>query len=393
MTLLWEALLAGLCLRITMATPAFAPEAPLPTATGIVFPRNFQQGQNIDAAHYASFTTEYAAATSIASIVQPMISASNYYYQMFIPKNYQDPSQAQDYQNFLGKFISLGGDPNYVVTVDYKGNANDQTCQQRANTGESYAYTTGKTITLCDPWFAQPPTSQMKCESDKVLDEYETGAMTILHEFTHLDPPYFEVSTEDPPFQDFGYGSAECRALAQDAEDEAIANADTWMYVTLGNYWSNKCGYKILPDNPTTGVYDLPGQTPGCLPGASDQFLVNSGATCNGYVASGSPTTSWYGPEGCGVPNAGGNNGVNVPDCWLFPDGATAAEITLAVTNATQVSLQLSLALSAFLVLLFPFLHVFLHLAPLPHFTLPLSNPFSIRVLIIIDRASTPTTT
>ena len=86
----------------------------------------------------------------------------------------------------------------------------------------------------------------------------------------------------------------------------------------------------------------MPGETPGCLPGLSNQFLVNSGATCNGAVASGGPHESWYGPEGCGVPNAGGNNGDNIADCWIFHAGVTAAEITLAVTNATKVSLSLS---------------------------------------------------
>lgn len=62
--------------------------------------------------------------------------------------------------------------------------------------------------------------------------------MTILHEFTHLKPAYFSVQTSDPPFGDSAYGSADCRSLAQDVEDDAIMNADNWMYVTLGNYWS-----------------------------------------------------------------------------------------------------------------------------------------------------------
>ena len=338
MALLGQVLFTSLCLRLALATPAFAPaaEVPSPTVTGSVFPRNFVKGGNIDDTHYASFTSEYAAATSIAGIVSPMINVNNYYYKMFIPEDYQDPDQASEYQDFLGKFTSLGGDSSYVVTVDYKGDDNDPTCQAKKNTEESYAYTTDKLITLCDAWFAQPPTSAMQCESDKTLDEYETGAMTILHEFTHLKPPYFEVSSSDPPFGDEAYGSGDCRLLAQQQGDQAIMNADTWMFVTLANYWSNKCGFRIEPSPPNGGVYDQSG----CLSGAADQFLVNSGATCNGYVASGGQQQGWYGPQGCDIPNAGGNNGANVADCWVFPDGVTAAEITLAVTNATQVSLS-----------------------------------------------------
>lgn len=173
MTLLLGTLFASLLLRSALTSPAFAPvaEAPSPTTTGVVLPRNFAQGPNIDKAHYASFTTEYAAATSIASIVSPMINVDNYYYKMFIPNGYWDPDQVSDYKGFLGKFSSLGGDPNYVVTIDYKGNSNYPTCQKKVGTGESYAYTTGKTITLCDSWFDQPPTSNMQCETDKVLDE------------------------------------------------------------------------------------------------------------------------------------------------------------------------------------------------------------------------------
>ena len=48
------------------------------------------------------------------------------------------------------------------------------------------------------------------------------------------------------------------------------------------------------------------------------------------------PKTSG-GAHGCGIPNTSGLNGINVIDCQQFPQGTTAVEMTLAVTNATKV--------------------------------------------------------
>ena len=41
-------------------------------------------------------------------------------------------------------------------------------------------------------------------------------------------------------------------------------------------------------------------------------------------------------------------NGVNVADCWVLPRGTTAVEMTLGVTNATQVCRALSSTSSSF---------------------------------------------
>ena len=202
-----------------------------------------------------------------------------------------------------------------------------------------YAYTEGTTITMCDLFFQQPATSAMTCDNT-YLDEYETGAMTLLHEFTHLDPAYFSLTTSpSPPFDDYAYGSAACVDLASDRStvEQAIINADNWMFVTLGAYWSDKCGKEIEPDEPDTGVYaGIDGQVAGCLPGDENQWIISGGGSCSASgVASNSKTSG--GPGGCGIPNTGGLNGVNVADCWLLPEGSTAVEMTIAVTNATQV--------------------------------------------------------
>ncbi len=47
-------------------------------------------------------------------------------------------------------------------------------------------------------------------------------------------------------------------------------------------------------------------------------------------------------------------NGVNVADCWLFPQGTTAVEMTLAITNATQVRRGISSTFQAFRSLVLP---------------------------------------
>ena len=91
---------------------------------------------------------------------------------------------------------------------------------------------------MCDAFFSQPAPSDVTY-NNTYLDEYETGARTLLHEFTHLSPVYFSLTTSpNPPFDDYVYGSLECVSLAsgRNTADQAIINADNWMFVTLGAY-------------------------------------------------------------------------------------------------------------------------------------------------------------
>ena len=313
---------------------------------GALVARKFTQGSHIDDSHYQTVLTEYSAGQNIATKAKTLIDEDDYHYELFIPSKYQSEDHANEYNNnFLTKFIALGDDDGYTVTIDYIGTANDPKCQESAQEGyKPYAYTEDQTITLCDAFFAQPATSDMTCDNT-YLDEYETGAMTLLHEFTHLSPAYFSLTTSpSPPFNDYVYGSSNCVSLATDPStvEQAIVNADNWMFVTLGAYWSDKCGKTIEPDDPEDGFYaGIDGQPAGCLPGAQNQWIMSAGGSCSASgVASNSQTSG--GPGGCGIPNTGGENGVNVADCWVLPQGVTAVEMTLAVTNATQVRPSLS---------------------------------------------------
>jgi len=341
MLLLSRSTLIGLLAsQLASANPTFSTlngESPVP---GALASRNFAQGSSIDSSHYNLFTAEYLAGQEIAKKAKTLINEDNYYYELFIPSKYTSAAQAKEYNdNFLSKFVDLGGDSSYTVTVEYHGTSKDPKCRESAKPGYlPYAYTEGKTITLCDKFFSQPATSAMTCDNE-FLDEYETGAMTILHEFTHLSPAYFSLSkSPNPPFEDYEYGSSGCRDLAESSPDEAIVNADNWMFVTLGAYWSDKCGKQIEPDDPTTGVYaGTATEAPGCFGGAYSQWIIAAGGSCdNKGVASNSKV--WGGPAGCSIPHTGGMDGINVADCWLLPQDTTAVELQLAVTNATQAS-------------------------------------------------------
>ena len=336
---------------LVYAKPLLAPASG--ASPGALVARKFVQGSHIDDSHYQTVLTEYAAGQTIATKAKTLIDEDNYYYELFIPSSYQSEDHANEYNNnFLTKFIALGDDQDYTVTIDYIGTSNDPKCQQSSQPGYTpYAYTEDTTITMCDAFFAQPATSAMTCDNT-YLDEYETGAMTLLHEFTHLSPAYFSLTTSpNPPFNDYAYGSAECVSLAssRNTASQAIINADNWMFVTLGAYWSDKCGKEIEPDDPDEGVYaGIDGQVAGCLPGSENQWILSTGGSCSpSGVASNSQTSG--GPGGCGIPNTGGMNGVNVADCWVLPQGTTAVEMTLAVTNATQVGRAVSSLFQLFL--------------------------------------------
>ena len=335
---------------LASANPFLVPASDI--SSGNFVARNLVQGSHIDESHYQTVLTEYAAGQTIATKAKTLIDEENYHYELFIPSRYQSEAHAAEYNNnFLTKFIALGDDQDYTVTIDYIGTSNDPKCKQSSKPGYMpYAYTEGTTITMCDAFFAQPATSAMTCDNT-YLDEYETGAMTLLHEFTHLSPAYFSLTTSpNPPFNDYAYGSADCVSLASNPNTatQAIINADNWMFVTLGAYWSDKCGKSIEPEDPDEGVYaGIDGEVAGCLPGATNQWIMSAGGSCSASgVASNAQTSG--GPSGCGIPNTGGMNGVNVADCWLFPQGTTAVEMTLAVTNATQVRRGISSTFQAF---------------------------------------------
>ena len=237
----------------TIANPLFAPlSAKNAPPKNDLLARKFLKGSHIRNDDFAYFIREYNAGKQIAKTVKDELDEDNFYYESFIPSDYQSQGQLAEYKNnFLSKFSEIGNDLRYLVTVDYIGTSSDPNCQGTVKPGYyTYAYTEERTIGLCDRFFEeQPSTSSMGCEN-QFLDEYETGAMTILHEFTHLDPPYFRLTTSpNPPFEDFEYGSAACRDLAETNPKEAILNPDNWMFVTLGTYWSKKCKKLIEPDD------------------------------------------------------------------------------------------------------------------------------------------------
>lgn len=332
------AVVGSFLIGLASTNPLLAPASD--TSSTAFVARNLVKGSHIDDSNYQTVLTEYAAGQTIATKAMTLIDEDNYYYELFIPSRYQSEDNANEYNNnFLTKFVALGDDQSYTVTIDYIGTSNDPKCQESSQEGYMpYAYTEGTTITMCDAFFAQAATSAMTCDNT-FLDEYETGAMTLLHEFTHLSPAYFSLTTSpNPPFSDYAYGSAQCVSLASNPNTvtQAIINADNWMFVTLGAYWSDKCGKDIEPEDPDEGVYaGIDGLAPGCLPGDYSQWIIGDGYTCSASGAVSNPQLT-AGPGGCGIPNTGGMNGVNVADCWQFSQGRTAVEITLHVSNATQ---------------------------------------------------------
>ena len=166
--------------------------------------------------------------------------------------------------------------------------------------------------------------------------------MTLLYEFTHLNPAYFSLTTSpNPLFDDYVYGSANCASLAvgRSTASQAIKNTDNWVFVTLDAYCSDKSKKQIELDFSDSRLYaSIDGQSPGCLLGDQNQWIISARGSCSASGVASNPKASG-GPGGCGIPDISGLNGVNVADCWQFPQGTTAVEITLAVTNATKVRL------------------------------------------------------
>lgn len=211
-------------------------------------------------------TSEIRAMSNIASDASSAISKTSIYFKAWVPDDNQDDAQVTAYKDdyytpVIG--FSSNNDQTAIVTC-----VQDDECKSgNGQDGSSYAHTvwdedteTG-TINLCDPWFDNtnfPSTSDMltHCgDTQRTVEEFETPAATLLHEFLHLGV----CDNIQAPFQSAGekYGSVDCYNLARNDADAALENADNWMLVTIGTYWDKTCNRRILTgvpalDNPPT---------------------------------------------------------------------------------------------------------------------------------------------
>ena len=120
----------GLSTTNPILAPAVGPSSPALTA------RNLVQGSHIDNSHYQTVLTEYSAGQEIATKAKTLIDVDNFHYELFIPSKYRSEDHAAEYNNnFLTKFIALGNDPDYTVTIDYIGTEDDPKCQQSSQPG------------------------------------------------------------------------------------------------------------------------------------------------------------------------------------------------------------------------------------------------------------------
>ena len=119
---------------LSSANPLLTPAVGLSPASMIT--RNLVKGTHIDDSHYQTVLTEYSAGQGIATKAKTLIDEDNFYYELFIPSKYQSEEHAAEYNNnFLTKFIALGDDQVYTVTIDYIGTSNDPKCQQSSKPG------------------------------------------------------------------------------------------------------------------------------------------------------------------------------------------------------------------------------------------------------------------
>lgn len=211
-------------------------------------------------------TSEISAMSNIANDASGSISSTSIYFKAWVPDDNQNAAQVtaykDDYYAPVEGFNS-NDDQTAIVTC-----VQDAECQSgNGQGGVSYAHTvwdgatdTG-TINLCDPWFDNtnfPSTSDMlsNCdETQRTVEEFETPAATLLHEFLHLGV----CDNIQAPFSssDETYGAVPCYDLARNDGDAALENADNWMLVTIGTYWDKTCSRRILTgipaiDPPTT---------------------------------------------------------------------------------------------------------------------------------------------
>lgn len=204
--------------------------------------------------------------SNIASDASDAISSTSNYFKAWVPDDNQDAAQVTAYKDdYYSPVIGFNSNDDQTAIITC---VQDDECQSsNGQDGSSYAHTvwdagdeTG-TINLCDPWFDNtnfPSTSDMlsNCdETGRTVEEFETPAATLLHEFLHLGV----CDNIQAPFQSSGetYGAISCYNLARNDGDAALENAENWMYVTIGTYWDKTCGRRILTgiaalDPPTT---------------------------------------------------------------------------------------------------------------------------------------------
>lgn len=197
---------------------------------------------------------ELNAMSDIATDAKSTISYQSIYFKAWVGQSYQNKAQEDEYKNNYYSPVVDFADNNDIEAIITC--IQDKQCKE-AGPGDtySYAYTVWNEesqkgrINLCDPWFDNdkfPSTSEMKnmCgDTDRAVEEFETPAGTLLHEFLHLGV----CEDIQAPFEeeDEVYGGADCAKLAQDDEDQALQNADNWMLVTIGTYWDKICNRRI----------------------------------------------------------------------------------------------------------------------------------------------------
>ncbi|KUJ08679.1 uncharacterized protein LY89DRAFT_741531 [Mollisia scopiformis] len=322
--LLWA---VSIIIGLAVANPMFSTSS-MEGTTNSLSKRTFVEGTGFTTAQpFSTFLTEYAAGIAMAQQIRSILSASqlteNYHYQLFIPYSYQSEAQAAEYLNeYLQGYMSSDPGCQNWTTTDWP------IYWPRAHTNGSTRVTN-----LCPLFWTLPATSEVQCDQ-RGMDEYESGAMTILREVGSL-VGYFNLTQGGPPAYANAWGSNMCAAWANIDPDETISNTDSWMFVALGIYWSDKCGQTIQPDQVEHVTAGLP---PGCLPGPTEGWQISSGSSCSGEIVRNSNGIS-SGPGGCNIPSTYGTNNLlsdNQDDCWLLPSGTTAIGITLEVTNATK---------------------------------------------------------
>ena len=114
------AVVGSFLIGLASTNPLLAPASD--TSSTAFVARNLVKGSHIDDSNYQTVLTEYTAGQTIATKAMTLIDEDNYYYELFIPSRYQSEDNANEYNNnFLAKFVTLGDDQSYTVTIDYIG--------------------------------------------------------------------------------------------------------------------------------------------------------------------------------------------------------------------------------------------------------------------------------
>ena len=213
--------------------------------------------------------------SNIANDASSAISFTSIYFKAWVPDDNQDQDQVDAYKNdYYAPVVGFNNNNGQTAIVTC---VQDAECQSgNGQDGSSYAHTTWDegeqtgTINLCDPWFDNtnfPSTSDMlnNCgDQDRTVEEFETPAATLLHEFLHLGV----CDNIQAPFQSSGekYGSVDCYNLARNDGDAALENADNWMLVTIGTYWDKTCNRRIKTGVPALDNPPAPSATSAAAP-------------------------------------------------------------------------------------------------------------------------------